>query len=250
MILVTSPSYSMSLTTLQIVQKRILAHLEVVFFSLKPYRVVLVAREPLLLVKAALVSSFRRLQTQCHNLYRQLLTYPGGFPGLWATLSNLALYQWLRPLQRFIPYLSPYTRYPTLAAEQAYWRSAARWRRRLYWSNARAFDPPRPLTPIPVVESYVPRLLPVYREEVQTDEESCEYVLQPTMFRKWHRMVYPSTVRSAARSQLICAYLHSRNRLRSPSRRNSSGSTARATDVRWSVSQNFSPRLLCSRPHS
>ncbi|KAA1479066.1 hypothetical protein DENSPDRAFT_886400 [Dentipellis sp. KUC8613] len=94
---------------------------------------------------------------------------------------------WRRPLQ---------SHYETPEDEQRYWDTAARWSRCLAPSDARLGGraPPagRYLSNIPLVTAYVPRLLPLYREPVHIDEEAMEYDLPPDVYRKWHKMVYPT----------------------------------------------------------
>ncbi|ETW84666.1 hypothetical protein HETIRDRAFT_425924 [Heterobasidion irregulare TC 32-1] len=101
--------------------------------------------------------------------------------------------RWLLPLAPH-PHPHPlplHAKYASPADEQKYWAAAARGQRALAPSDARARDAPQ----IPLVLSYVPRLLPPYRTRTRTrahtDAERAEYALPPAAFRKWHRMVFP-----------------------------------------------------------
>ncbi|KAI0314505.1 hypothetical protein OF83DRAFT_1174677 [Amylostereum chailletii] len=161
----------------------LLSHLLASSLPRLPSTAYTLATKPLHRLSRALTSTLRRLRRRAPH------------PWSWSLAAFAALARCLRPLCTLLPGLSPYRRYRTPAAEQAYWDTAARWRRALSASDARSFDPPPCLTPVPLVASYVPRLLPRYRDAVADDEESAEYALAPATFRKWHKMVHPDAVR-------------------------------------------------------
>ncbi|KAI0059361.1 hypothetical protein BV25DRAFT_1809277 [Artomyces pyxidatus] len=107
--------------------------------------------------------------------------------------------------------------YASLAEEQDYWDSAARWKRYLAASDDRlgGLNPPlgRHLTNIPLIMSYVPRLLPTYRESVIADDEESEYELAPVVYLKWHKMVYPGKKHPSIRKTTkVIKQLSSRDR--------------------------------------
>lgn len=114
----------------------------------------------------------------------------------WARLPSPP--RWAQLLWHMLPGRSLVRHYASLAEEQDYWDSAARWRQYLAASDDRlgGLNPPlrRHLTSIPLVMSYVPRLLPTYRESVIADDEEKEYELAPVVYLKWHKMVYPGKV--------------------------------------------------------
>ena len=103
----------------------------------------------------------------------------------------------------FLPGRGRYRRYRSLAEEQRWWDEAARFRAFFAPSDARhgkaRAATPGCLSPIPLIMSYVPRLLPQYRDHRRVDEAANEYELTPSVYRKWHRLVFPNKVRSATR---------------------------------------------------
>ena len=93
-----------------------------------------------------------------------------------------------------------YYRSPT--EEQRWWDESARVRRTFFApSDARATKGsshrPECPNPIPLIMSYVPRLLPQYRDHIPPDDAANDYELMPSTYRKWHRLVFPHEVRSA-----------------------------------------------------
>ena len=115
------------------------------------------------------------------------------------------------PLPRWLLSLAPrphprplHAKYASPSDEQKYWAAAARGQRALAPSDARAHDAPQ----IPLVLSYVPRLLPPYRTRARTHAhaEYAEYALPPAAFRKWHRMVFPGKVRRLSVPASLRAY--------------------------------------------
>ncbi|KAJ7650984.1 hypothetical protein FB45DRAFT_889267 [Roridomyces roridus] len=85
-----------------------------------------------------------------------------------------------------------YSTYPSALEEQRYWKAAKRHGLRLRSSDAR-YAGARPalahVTDIPVVTSYAPALLPLYRQRCQ--KWSPKYHLSVRTLCKWHRMVFP-----------------------------------------------------------
>jgi hypothetical protein len=101
-----------------------------------------------------------------------------------------------------------YRHYRSLAEEQKWWDESARIRaffapsdaRCGYDGRAKKVSAPEYLGPIPLIMSYVPRLLPQYRDHCRRlDEEATECELTPSVYRKWHRLVFPNEVRPATR---------------------------------------------------
>ncbi|KAI0052685.1 hypothetical protein FA95DRAFT_1553344 [Auriscalpium vulgare] len=167
---------------------------------------------------------------------RSLATIAHGFPSV-ATIPRLYLLKpiedsarhalswlialrnqrWTQVLWRLLPSGRLYQHYKSTAEEQRYWDVAARWRHRLAASDAR-FGGLNPsfsqyMTRIPLLFSYVPSLLPDYRDQVIMDEEGHEFYLSPMAYRKWHIMVYPGeahpNMRDAAKA---VKYLSMRDR--------------------------------------
>jgi hypothetical protein len=93
-----------------------------------------------------------------------------------------------------------YRHYRSLADQQKWWDEAARIRAAFAPSDAR-YDGRRTkyLSPIPLIMSYVPRLLPRYRNHSRLDDAATECELTPSVYRKWHRLVFPNKVRPATR---------------------------------------------------
>lgn len=100
-----------------------------------------------------------------------------------------------------------YRHYRSLTEEQRWWDESARIRAFFARSDARRHstsgeakgpaDPECP-SPIPLIMSYVPRLLPQYRDHhLRPDDAANDYELMPSTYRKWHRLVFPHEVRPA-----------------------------------------------------
>ena len=96
--------------------------------------------------------------------------------------------------------------YRSLTEEQRWWDESARIRRAFFArSDARrasgeakgSSDRPECPSSIPLIMSYVPRLLPQYRDHIRPDDAANDYELMPSTYRKWHRLVFPHEVRSA-----------------------------------------------------
>jgi hypothetical protein len=100
-----------------------------------------------------------------------------------------------------------YRHYRSLVEEQKWWDESARIRAFFARSDARydggrakKIPAPENLSPIPLIMSYVPRLLPQYRDHCQRlDDAATECELTPSVYRKWHRLVFPNEVRPATR---------------------------------------------------
>jgi hypothetical protein len=99
-----------------------------------------------------------------------------------------------------------YRHYRSLAEEQKWWDESARIRAFFASSDARydgrrAKKAPAPeyLSPIPLIMSYVPRLLPRYRDHSRLDDAATECELTTSVYRKWHRLVFPDEVCPATR---------------------------------------------------
>jgi hypothetical protein len=95
-----------------------------------------------------------------------------------------------------------YRHYRSLAEEQRWWDESARIRAFFAPSDARhgkakVSSTPECLSPIPLIMSYVPRLLPQYRDHCRLDDAANECELTPSVYRKWHRLVFPDKVRLA-----------------------------------------------------
>jgi len=90
-----------------------------------------------------------------------------------------------------------YTTYETVQQEEQYWESAKRYRQVLQDSDARSSGSSKTGACVPLIISYAPGLLPPYRTLTATDVNAVEYYLSARTFCKWHRMVFPGTVRSA-----------------------------------------------------
>ncbi|KAI9448399.1 hypothetical protein H4582DRAFT_1900503 [Lactarius indigo] len=71
------------------------------------------------------------------------------------------------------------------------------------------------ISPVPLITYYVPRLLPAYRDHSsrRVDDAASERELTPSVYQKWHRLVYPHETpplrREAAK---IIRYLSTRDR--------------------------------------
>ncbi len=99
-----------------------------------------------------------------------------------------------------------YRHYRSLAEEQRWWEESARIRASFATSDARHgktsknVSAPESPSPIPLIMSYVPRLLPRYRDHCRLDDAATECELTPFVYRKWHRLVFPNKVRFATRT--------------------------------------------------
>lgn len=85
-----------------------------------------------------------------------------------------------------------YKRYRSLVEEQKWWDESVRFRAFFARSDARHARPG--LTSVPLIMSYVPRLLPPYRDHRRLDDAARECELTPLVYRKWHKLVYPRKV--------------------------------------------------------
>jgi hypothetical protein len=95
--------------------------------------------------------------------------------------------------------------YRSTTEEQRWWDESARIRRAFFApSDARhglgeakgSSDRPECPSSIPLIMSYVPRLLPQYRDHIRPDDAAHDYELMPSTYRKWHGLVFPHEVRS------------------------------------------------------
>jgi hypothetical protein len=137
-----------------------------------------------------------------HMLIRPFKEIANRLAYIWSCLSlpsPLRLSLW-----DFLPGRGRYRHYRSLAEEQRWWDESARIRAFFAPSDARhgkAKATPECLSPIPLIMSYVPRLLPQYRDHCRLDDAVNECELTPSTYRKWHRLVFPNKVRSAIRLQ-------------------------------------------------
>ncbi|KAH9049573.1 hypothetical protein EDB87DRAFT_1648233 [Lactarius vividus] len=116
-----------------------------------------------------------------------------------------------------------YRHYRSLAEEQKWWDESARTRTAFFAaSDARHHGRVRGasahgcLSPVPLITSYVPRLLPAYRDHSGRrvdDDAARERELTPSVYHKWHRLVYPHEVLPSHREAAkIIRYLSTRDR--------------------------------------
>lgn len=97
----------------------------------------------------------------------------------------------------FLKGLGRYRRYRSLVEEQKWWKESARTRAFFARTDARhGRDAHGCLSPVPLITSYVPRLLPAYRDysRRRVDDAASERELNPSVYHKWHRLVYPHKV--------------------------------------------------------
>ena len=98
-----------------------------------------------------------------------------------------------------LPGRGRYRHYRCLAEEQRWWDESARIRAFFAPLDARLGkvkgSAPECLSPIPLIMSYVPRLLPQYRDHSRLDDSANDYDLTPSTYRKWCRLVFPNKVR-------------------------------------------------------
>lgn len=115
--------------------------------------------------------------------------------------SSLRLPNPLRlSLWDILPGRGRYRHYRSLAEEQRWWDESARIRAFFAPLDARlgkvkGASAPECLSPIPLIMSYVPRLLPQYRDRSRLDDVANDYELTPSTYRKWCRLVFPDKVR-------------------------------------------------------
>ena len=112
-----------------------------------------------------------------------------------------------------------YRHYRSLAEEQKWWDESARIRTFFAPSDARydgkaKLSTPKCIGPIPLIMSYVPRLLPQYRDHCRLDDAATECELTLSVYRKWHRLVFPNKVRPASRPEESARLMGLDNRCR------------------------------------
>lgn len=110
------------------------------------------------------------------------------------SLYVLHLYRKIRvqSVQLLWPRRKPqYTIYQTPEAEQKYWDTAEKYRKRLDISDERRCKQNPPF----LLRYYTPALLPAYRDRKKTDFDSLAYTIPAKTFCKWHRMVFRGPVR-------------------------------------------------------
>lgn len=120
-------------------------------------------------------------------------------------------------LEDFLSGLGRYRHYRSLAEEQKWWDESARTRAFFASSDARygrvggISAPHGCLSPVPLITSYVPRLLPIYRDRPgrRVDEAAGERELTPSVYQKWHRLVYPHEVCPSSLAQPVTDDGHS-----------------------------------------
>jgi hypothetical protein len=112
-------------------------------------------------------------------------------------------------LRDFLSGLGRYRHYRSLAEEQKWWDESARTRAFFASSDARhgrvgGISAHGCLSPVPLITSYVPRLLPAYRDHSgrRVDDAASERELTPSVYQKWHRLVYPHEVRPSTLEKL------------------------------------------------
>ncbi|KAF8505405.1 hypothetical protein F5888DRAFT_432838 [Russula emetica] len=115
-----------------------------------------------------------------------------------------------------------YRHYRSLAEEQKWWDESARIRGAFFApldarydgrGRAKKISAPDYRSPIPLIMSYVPRLLPQYRDHCRLDDAATECELTPSVYRKWHRLVFPNeTLPSRSEAARVIRYLSTRDR--------------------------------------
>jgi len=125
-------------------------------------------------------------------------------------------------LGNFLSGLGRYRRYQSLTEEQKWWDESTRTRAFFASSDARygrvsgsGISAHGCLSPIPLITSYVPRLLPAYRDHSRrrVDDATCERELTPSIYQKWHRLVYPhENLPSRREATKTIRYLSTRDR--------------------------------------
>ncbi|KAH9999534.1 hypothetical protein BJV77DRAFT_598726 [Russula vinacea] len=145
-----------------------------------------------------------------HMLIRPLKEIANRLAYFWSCLSlpsPLRLSLW-----DFLPGRGRYRHYRSLAEEQRWWDESARIRAFFARSDARhgkakVSSTPECLSPIPLIMSYVPRLLPQYRDHCRMDDAANECELTPSTYRKWHRLVFPNkTLPSRSEASKVIRY--------------------------------------------
>jgi len=150
-----------------------------------------------------------------HMLIRPFKEIANRLVHFWSCLSlpsPLRLSLW-----DFLPGRGRYRHYRSLAEEQRWWDEAARIRAFFAPSDARhgkaKASTPGSVSPIPLIMSYVPRLLPQYRDHCRVDDAANECELTPSVYRKWHRLVFPNkTLPSRSEAVKVIRYLSTRDR--------------------------------------
>jgi hypothetical protein len=119
------------------------------------------------------------------------------------------LWRLVTSLRVFLSGLGRYRHYRSLAEEQKWWDESARTRAFFARSDARhgrvgGISTHGCLSPVPLITSYVPRLLPAYRNHSgrRVDDAASERELTPAVYQKWHRLVYPHEVRPSTLEKL------------------------------------------------
>ncbi|KAJ7740584.1 hypothetical protein B0H16DRAFT_1324335 [Mycena metata] len=132
------------------------------------------------------------------SLQRLIFERRGVFISLLFLPPTIAAFVCLRRsthLCRFWKSLWPAKKYKTYRSalqEDQYWSIATMYGRRLQRSDARFRGSRGPIEGrIPVVTSYVPALLPIYRRKER--KAASEYFLSLRALCKWHRMVFPGS---------------------------------------------------------
>jgi len=116
-----------------------------------------------------------------------------------------------------LPGRGRYRHYRCLAEEQRWWDESARIRAFFAPLDARLGkvkgSAPECISPIPLIMSYVPRLLPQYREHSRPDDAANDYELTPSTYRKWYRLVFPNKSPPSLReAEKIIKYISTRDR--------------------------------------
>lgn len=113
-----------------------------------------------------------------------------------------------------------YRHYRSLAEEQKWWDESTRTRAFFARSDARhgrvvGISTHGCLSPVPLITSYVPRLLPAYRDHSgrRVDDAASERELTAAVYQKWHRLVYPHENQPSRRETAkTIRYLSTRDR--------------------------------------
>jgi len=176
--------------------------------------------------------------TLCHTLTHRLQAFHLGAHTMGSSSSHIPLYHTLeailiRPFKEIanrlayiwsriclpnplrlslwdiLPGRGRYSHYQSRIEEQRWWDESTRTRGFFASSDARhgkgKVSSPECLSPIPLVMSYVPRLLPQYRDRdhCRLDDAANECELTLSTYRKWHRLVFPHEVRTTTRLQVV-----------------------------------------------
>lgn len=118
----------------------------------------------------------------------------------------------------FLPGLGRYRHYRSSVEEQKWWDESARTRVFFARSDARVgsgISAHGCLSSVPLITSYVPRLLPAYRDHSggRVDDAASERELTPSVYHKWHRLVYPrENLPSRREAARMIRYLSTRDR--------------------------------------